>query len=63
MKLGMTNLGFLSYDDDEGEGEVYLDAEFFDLHGVIQLDILGDWIHLLESIQKAVHKAEYGELQ
>ena len=63
MKRGMINLGFLSYYEDGGEGEVYLDAEFFDLHGIIQLDILGDWIHLLESIQKAVNKMEYGEHQ
>ena len=62
MKRGMINLGFLSYYDEGGEGEVYLDAGFFDLDGIIQLDTLGDWIHLLESIQKAVHKAEYGEL-
>ena len=59
MKRGMINLGFLSYYEDGGEGEVYLDAEFFNLHEVIQLDILGDWIHLLASIQEAVNK--YGE--
>ena len=61
MRQGMTNIGFLSYHDEDVEGEVYLDAEFFDLDGILQLDILGDWIHLLESIKKAVHKAEYGE--
>lgn len=59
MKRGMIDLGFLSYYEDEGEGEVYLDAEFFNLDETMQLDILSDWIHLLASIQEAVNK--YGE--
>jgi len=62
MKQGMISLGFLSYDEMvRGEGEVYLDAEFFNFYQLTQLKMLKDWIDLLESIRESINGSKFGE--
>ena len=62
MKQGMISLGFLSYDEMVGrEGEVYLDAEFFNFYQLTQLKMLKDWIDLLESIRESINGSKFGE--
>jgi len=60
----MINYGRLVYNEEKEEGEVLLDPDFFhEVHQVIQLDTLKDWIYYLTELYEDIRIDCYEERQ
>lgn len=51
-------IGRLLIDDNAGEGEVIVDPRFIDCSYTMQVDVVEDWIGLLQRFLEGIHDAE-----